>query len=153
LVVGLLAGGLLVATAALFHFAMDELTPPRMESNNPAVVQAGRQIYDKACAACHGASLQGQANWQTRLPNGRLPAPPLDAAGFTPRRPDKVLFAIVKKGPAAYPVNYETDMPAFGLQLTDEEIAATLAYVKSTWPQDVQRRQAQRSIKPWATAH
>ena len=153
LVVWLLAGALLIGVAGLFHVAMDQLTPPRMDPNDAAIVQAGRQIYGKACAACHGVSLQGQPNWETRLPNGRLPAPPLNAAGLSPRHPDKALFAIVKKGPAAYPVNYETDMPAFGSQLTDEEIAAALAYIKSTWPEDVRRRQTQRSIKPWPTSH
>jgi mono/diheme cytochrome c family protein len=153
LTVWLLGSGLLVVTAGLFYFAMGEITPPRMDPSDAAQVEAGRRIYGSACAACHGTSLQGQPDWQTRLPNGRLPAPPLDASGSSWRHSDRMLFAISKKGPAAYPVNYETDMPAFGSQLTDQEIAATLAYVKSTWPLDVQRRQTQRSIKPWARSH
>ena len=33
---------------------------------------------------------------------------------------------------------YESDMPAFGDVLTDAEITAVLAYIKSTWP-DLQR--------------
>jgi mono/diheme cytochrome c family protein len=42
----------------------------------PARISAGRVVYETHCAACHGAQLEGQPNWQVRLPNGRLPAPP-----------------------------------------------------------------------------
>jgi mono/diheme cytochrome c family protein len=31
------------------------------------------------------------------------------------------------------PPGYESDMPAFGGQLTDEDIWAVLAYIKSHW--------------------
>jgi hypothetical protein len=44
------------------------------------------------------------------------------------RRPDRTLFAITKKGPAAYPHGYQTDMPAFGQRLTDDEIAANTSF-------------------------
>jgi len=44
---------------------------------------------------------------------------------------------------AAYaPVGYQSDMPAFVGVLTDDEIAAALAYIKSRWPADVRARQA-----------
>ncbi len=33
-------------------------------------------------------------------------------------------------------------MPAFGGTLSDEEIRAVLAYIHSTWPDDVKRRYA-----------
>lgn len=151
--VWLLAGGLLDPTASLFHLAISRRAHPRIDPTDAAQVEVGRRIYASACAACHDPLIRGQPNWQTPLPNGRLPAPPLDASGFSWRRSDPILFAISKKGPAAYLVAYETDMPALGAQLADQEIAATLAYIKSTWPRDVQRRQIQRSIKPWATAH
>ena len=32
-------------------------------------------------------------------------------------------------------------MPAFGDVLSNEEIAAVIAYIKSTWPPDIQRLQ------------
>jgi mono/diheme cytochrome c family protein len=46
-----------------------------------------------------------------------------------------VLFAITKNGliPPYAPKGYESDMPAFGEKLTDEEIWAVLAYIKSHW--------------------
>lgn len=100
-------------------------------------VALGRGIYAKHCAACHGVNLEGQPNWQDRLSSGRMPAPPHDATGHTWHHPDSALFGITKEGlsPGKYaPRGYQSDMPAFGGVLTDEEIWAVLAYIKSTWP-------------------
>jgi mono/diheme cytochrome c family protein len=66
-----------------------------------------------------------------------MPAPPHDATGHTWHHPDSALFGITKEGlsPGKYaPRGYQSDMPAFGGVLTDEEIWAVLAYIKSTWP-------------------
>ena len=98
-------------------------------------------MYSAECASCHGTKLEGQPNWQVRLANGKLPAPPHDSSGHTWHHSDKVLFDITKKGPAAYPDGYQTDMPAFGGRLSDEQIAAVLAFIKSTWPAEILQRQ------------
>jgi mono/diheme cytochrome c family protein len=98
-------------------------------------VAQGRVIYTQYCASCHGASLEGQPNWQAELPEGGRPAPPHDASGHTWHHADKLLFEIVQKGPQASPLpGYIYRMPAFGEALSDEEIWAVLAYIKSTWP-------------------
>ena len=39
--------------------------------------------------------------------------------------------------------NYKTKMPVFGKTLSDEEIIAVLSYIKSQWPEEVQRRHDQ----------
>jgi len=73
-----------------------------------------------------------------------MPAPPHDASGHTWHHPDGVLFGITKYGliPGKYaPPKYESDMPAFGGQLTDEDIWAVLAYIKSAWPESARRWQ------------
>jgi mono/diheme cytochrome c family protein len=69
------------------------------------------------------------------MPNGRMPAPPHDESGHTWHHPDRVLFAITKDGlvPPHAPTGYESDMPAFAGKLSDEEIWAVLAYIKSHW--------------------
>jgi len=108
---------------------------PRASPRDAAKVALGAQVYGQHCAACHGARLEGQPNWRTRLPNGRLPAPPHDESGHTWHHPDGVLFGITKRGlvPPYAPTEYQSDMPAFGGKLSDEEIWAALAYIKSRW--------------------
>jgi mono/diheme cytochrome c family protein len=99
-------------------------------------IAVGQAIYAENCAACHGADLEGQPNWQTPLASGRLPAPPHDASGHTWHHPDQVLFEITKHGPAAVVGSgYESDMPGFEGILSDDQIRAVLAYIKHTWPQ------------------
>ncbi len=106
----------------------------------------GAQLYQENCANCHGAELEGQPDWRSRLPGGRLPAPPHDASGHTWHHPDRVLFDIVKRGPAAVVGDgYESDMPGFEGVLTDEEITAVLDYIRSTWPERMRVSQEKRT--------
>ena len=103
----------------------------------------GKEIYAQNCASCHGANLEGQPDWKRRLENGRMPAPPHDESGHTWHHSDQDLFAITKLGVGGVVPGYESDMLAFGDILSDEEIAAVLAFIKSTWPErqrDVQAR-------------
>ncbi len=113
----------------------------RIPYGDRVTVEAGRGIYAEACAACHGKTLEGQPNWRERLANGRLPAPPHDANGHTWHHPDAQLFEITKYGVAKFaPPDYQTDMPGFEDKLSDSEILAALAFIKSTWPDAIQRR-------------
>lgn len=108
----------------------------RTNGEDAATIAAGRTIYGDHCAACHGVQLEGQADWKTPLPSGRLPAPPHDASGHTWHHADEMLFRIVKEGTAAVVGgNYESEMPGFGDTLGDAEIRAVLAFIKSTWPE------------------
>jgi mono/diheme cytochrome c family protein len=108
------------------------------------VLLAGRTLYQTHCAACHGANLEGQPNWQAPLPNGRLPAPPHDATGHTWHHPDGVLLRITRDGPAAVVGDgYESDMPGFGGILTESEMRSILDYIKSTWPERERLYQAE----------
>ena len=68
-----------------------------------------------------------------------MPAPPHDDSGHTWHHPDHLLFGITKIGlvPPYAPPAYQSDMPAFGGKLSDEEIWAVLAYVKSRWSQEI----------------
>src|SRR5687768_12416826 len=93
----------------------------------------GRSLYAAHCASCHGRNLEGQPDWQVPLPDGRMPAPPLDATGHAPHHDQSQLFQIVKEGMASANGGKPTDMPAFEGILSDEEISAVLAYVGSKW--------------------
>jgi mono/diheme cytochrome c family protein len=114
----------------------------------PAVAQEqdGRSLYKTNCASCHGAQLEGQPDWRSRLPNGRLPPPPHDETGHTWHYSDAQLFRIVKEGLGAIAPGYETDMPAFADRMSDDEIRAVIDYIKTTWPDresDIQRLRSQ----------
>lgn len=154
----LLSGGVvlaLVAAAAVSRFAdpgRPTVLAPVLEAarsdrgvalrpGDPTIVAVGRGVYGRACASCHGERLEGQANWQERKPDGRLPAPPHDPSGHTWHHPDEQLFLLTKHGPAALIGNgYQSDMPAYEGVLTDAEIVAVLSYIKSTWPAEIRAR-------------
>lgn len=108
---------------------------PRADPGDALRVARGAGLYAQQCASCHGANLEGQPNWRRRLPTGRLPAPPHDESGHTWHHPDRVLFAITRNGlvPPHAPKGYASDMPAFAGKLSEDEIWAVLAFIKSRW--------------------
>jgi mono/diheme cytochrome c family protein len=115
-------------------------------ADDAATIARGETLYAGRCASCHGAKLEGQPDWKSPLPSGRMPAPPHDASGHTWHHPDGVLFRITKEGPAAVvDGGYESDMPGFGDILGDEDIRAVLAFIKSTWPERERAYQAEMS--------
>lgn len=133
-----------VGIAAFSYFSGRASHSEFIDPTNQDLVVQGQAIYTNSCAACHGAKLQGQPNWRERFSDGRLPAPPHDHTGHTWHHPDAVLFDLVKNGLVpgrTAPPGYQSDMPAFGGTLSDAQIVAVLAYIKSTWPSDVLRMQ------------
>lgn len=103
-----------------------------------AVVTEGSAIYASQCASCHGADLSGQANWTEPDQYGYMPAPPHDETGHTWHHPDDLLVRITTLGTEAVVGNgYKSYMPGFGDMLSEDEVLAVLAYIKSTWPDAV----------------
>jgi mono/diheme cytochrome c family protein len=121
------------------------------DPDNAQQVARGKSLYvQQRCAACHGANLEGQPNWRERLPSGRMPAPPHDASGHTWHHPDEILFGIVKYSlaPGKYaPPGYQSDMPAFGNMISDDDIWAVLAYIKNSWPEEIRAGQREMTQK------
>jgi len=103
----------------------------------------GQALYAQNCASCHGANLEGQPNWRRRLDSGRMPAPPHDESGHTWHHSDQDLFKLTKFGVGAVVPGYESDMPAFEGILSDRQIMAVLAYIKSQWPEQILAKQAE----------
>ena len=128
------------AVAVVGYFLFVATADPQTAQN-----LAGRDLYLANCAKCHGVNLEGQPDWKERNENGRLPAPPHNETGHTWHHSDKQLFMITKFGLEVIAPGYESDMPAFGEVLSDDEIRAILDYIKSTWPERPRTYQAERS--------
>ena len=109
----------------------------------------GEELYQEYCASCHGSDLEGQAGWRSAGEDGILPAPPHDRTGHTWHHADQVLFDYTKLGGrevmAAQGMEFDSGMPGFGDQLSDQEIWNILGYIKSTWPEEIQDMQAART--------
>jgi len=136
---GILVGGAVISAAAVLWWQQGR---SRIDPSDTALVERGRGLYAKACAECHGAELQGEADWRTRKPNGELPAPPHDSSGHTWHHDDEYLFAVTKHGLARFaPPDYKSAMPSFVGTLSDADIRAVLSYIKSTWPDEIRKRQ------------
>lgn len=116
----------------------------RLAPEDKRLVALGQQVYVQNCASCHGNTLEGQPNWRTRMADGYLPAPPHDKNGHTWHHPDTYLFEITKYGiEKMIGKPYPNTMPIYENQLSDNEIVAVLSYIKSTWPERIQRQHDQ----------
>lgn len=100
--------------------------PPALD---PERVAQGQVLYDQYCAGCHGSDGQGQPDWKTPNDDGSYNPPPHDVTGHTWHHSDDLLLDLIANG-GTFP---QTKMPAFGDQLTDEEILAILEYLKTWW--------------------
>ena len=142
LMVGLLAVSLLGAW--LYWQFSGPASAVAIDYRDSDTIALGKELYAKHCASCHGARLEGRSNWRVRRADGRLPAPPHDESGHTWHHSDQQLFELTKYGPAAFVGGgYESDMKGYEDVLTAREILAVLAFIKSTWPKEVQERHNQ----------
>lgn len=116
----------------------------RFIATNPEAYEQGQQIYVQSCAACHGLTGVGQfpdAPAQ-RDATGRYGAPPHDENGHTWHHDDDLLYQIVREGGMGNPEDFYP-MPAFGEQLSDEQIEAVIFYIKGFWTEEQRQRQQQ----------
>jgi mono/diheme cytochrome c family protein len=87
----------------------------------PAGAPCGERLYYSFCASCHG--VDGRGSWRAALFLIR-PGDLTKAAN----EPDQYRFDIIKHGGASYG---RPGMPAFGAQVSDADIQALVAYVKT----------------------
>ena len=102
---------------------------PGMAGSANSEATMGKALYEQNCASCHGIDGEGQPDWKTPGENGVYPAPPHTAEGHTWHHPDQQLLDIMANG-GTMP---NSAMPGFGEQLTEEEMAAILTYIKTFW--------------------
>lgn len=99
----------------------------------PARVERGGATYAQHCAACHGNSAQGDANWRKQGANGRFPPPPLDGSGHAWHHPLSALGSQIKHGAPGG----GGSMPRFAAALSDEQILDVIAWFQSHWPDEI----------------
>ena len=134
-----IAIGLFGAAAA---DAADTALPPL----DPEPAEAGRGVYAKHCASCHGARAEGAPNWEQPDAQGELPAPPHDAEGHTWKHSDAMLYRIVMHG-WRDPFNRteRLTMPGFSGILSPREVRAVITYLKTLWTPEQRRFQREES--------
>ena len=111
-----------------------------LNPDDKVTILLGKSVYVQNCASCHGAKLEGQKDWMSRLPDGLMPAPPHDETGHTWHHSDKYLFMITKYGiEDIIGQKYPNNMPAYKDILSDKEIISVLSYIKSTWPNRIKK--------------
>jgi S-disulfanyl-L-cysteine oxidoreductase SoxD len=147
----LIAGFLVFVVAALAIVVIrtnrsDPTSAVVAGQSNAELVERGRQLYSTACASCHGEDLQGDPGWPQPLANGTRPASPLDARSQATEHDDEWIFRTIAEGGQATAAPGEiSTMPAFGSTMTETQIWAMIAYIKSTWPPEVQQKQSEKS--------
>ena len=140
---------LMAMTAGAAFWAGTTSTKMQTVSIEKADIVAGEQIYRDYCAACHGANLEGQENWRSSGADGKLPAPPHNEKGHTWHHSDQILIDYTTLGGTALMaqqgIEFASGMPGFGDELSDTQIHDVLAFIKSTWPERIQKIQAERT--------
>ena len=117
-----------VALYGTFGSTTKDLTFAGQAISDSALVR-GERVYNELCAVCHGVNGEGQPNWKQRNADGSLPAPPHDASGHTWHHADQLLLEIVKNG-GSMP---NSQMPGYADTLSEDDMIASLAYIKTFW--------------------
>lgn len=142
---GVAATAIAVTVAVAAWYAVRGGDAPGADASDPELVALGAAVYGEHCAVCHGRNLEGEPDWQRRKADGTLPAPPHDETGHTWHHSDELLFRLTRDGLGAIAGDdYRSTMPAYVGILSDREIWATLAYIKSRWPPEIRKVQAER---------
>ena len=112
------------AGTALFLWGL----PRRHGAGTPSAPSApqGRAIFEAHCAVCHGPLGRGDGPGARVIRQKMLDFS--DAAAMRDVN-DPFLFDIIKKGSSQF--GRSNAMPAWGMKLTDEEIRAVVAYIRS----------------------
>ena len=103
---------------------------PPVPPLDPARVAQGAQLYTQYCAECHGANLQGAADWKVHRADGSLPPPPHDSSGHTWHHPDPLLVSLTLDGGDK---SQGGTMPPFRDRLTADQAAEIIDFIKSRW--------------------
>jgi mono/diheme cytochrome c family protein len=103
------------------------------EEASAETLARGAELYAANCQSCHGGATGG---------NLKDIPPPHNANGHTWHHADQQLMNMVLNG---IPFSLEEQkMPAFRDKLTEEEVKAILAYIKTWWTEE--QRESQKEV-------
>ena len=138
---------LLAMTGYLRSLPPPRAAPAPAEGPTPAVFERGAKVYDTHCTRCHGDDGRGELRAYVSLAGNRA----------VQRDPPANLVQVVLGG--AFPASSAGNPRPFGMlpfavELSDDDIAAVLSYVRNAWgnsaaavrPIDVQRWRG--SVRP-----
>lgn len=114
--------GLTVSATLLGRTVLRREEPEPLSVSTPR----GGLLYEMHCAVCHGPSGKGDG------PGARVIRQPMrDFSNPSAMREvnDRFLFEIVKKGSSQF--GRSNAMPSWGMKLSDEEIRAVVAHIRS----------------------
>ncbi len=99
-------------------------------------VAQGEKLFQANCAGCHGDQAQGQVvDWRRPLPDGSMPAPPLDGSAHAWHHPLKDLLWVIREGT----MQRGGKMPPFKGWLAGEDQQAIVAFFQQKWDDGIYR--------------
>ena len=127
----------LIGVSVILVSCSDEIDPlalpPEQRQYDTAQLLRGEQLYNQNCASCHGPGAVGSPNWRQRGADGHFPPPPLNGTAHTWHHPlAQVRHTIKDGGPPG-----QSNMPAWGAVLSDQEIDDIIAWFQSLWTHEV----------------
>ncbi len=107
---------------------------PARAAENDGAPLTGRELYRKACAACHGVDGTGAPSSTVGFDT---PLPDLTDCNFATREPDGDWYYVIAEGGPAR--GFSQMMPAYGEALSKAEIQKILDYIRTfcqdeRWP-------------------
>jgi mono/diheme cytochrome c family protein len=116
----------LVGLAASLTLLGREVLRQEEKPGSPVAGSPARALYDAHCAICHGPGGKGDGAGAKVL---RQPMPDFTNPTAMHAVNDRFLFEIIKKGSSQF--GRSNAMPSWGMQLSDGEIRALVAYIRS----------------------
>lgn len=113
---------LVLAFIALWTYAIGA-------AERSARLSVGKEIYQERCILCHGARGEGW-DWEKKVVRPPVAVP--DLAGAVAKRSDEFLLAVIRDGGEA--VGLTRFMPAFGFNMSEQELKDVVAYLRSLQP-------------------
>lgn len=103
----------------------DTLSPRALKARTP-LMQQGANVYSANCSACHNSDGKGINQLASSL---------ADNPGIQAENAQSLITTVLEGGRGAVTLTNPTSgaMPSFAWKLSDQQIAATLSYIRNSW--------------------